>query len=116
MSRMKKLHEVTIRLHEAVAKDSEDQREEKIEKINHLLQEREEILKEVKPPYTDAEKQIGRHLLPINQEIDDKLQSVFFEIKKDMATMKKKKSSNTKYTNPYKNLSNYDGMFLDHKK
>lgn len=117
MNRLDSLHEVTVQLHEVVTQQvSGENRQEQIDRVNQLLDERQQVLLKIKPPYTEAEKVVGQRLLPINKVIQQKLEVLFNQVKADMGTVKKKKSSNAKYTNPYKNVSSYDGMFLDHKK
>ncbi|WP_226037147.1 hypothetical protein [Aquibacillus saliphilus] len=117
MNRMDSFYQVTMELHKLVTENSaSEKRTETITTINNLLDKRQQLLNEIKPPYTDKEKEIGQQLLLRNKEIEQKLDEIFNQVKTDMGTLKKKKSSNTKYTNPYQNLSNFDGMFLDHKK
>ncbi|MDL4839230.1 flagellar protein FliT [Aquibacillus rhizosphaerae] len=117
MNRLNSLYDVTVKLQELVtSKIPDEERQEKIDKVNSLLKERQVLLNEIKPPYTEEEKVVGKRLLPINEEIQQNLGELFNQVKTDMATVKKKKDSNNKYMNPYKSLSNFDGMFMDHKK
>ncbi|MRH41980.1 flagellar protein FliT [Aquibacillus halophilus] len=114
---MDRLSEITNELHQVVTHSiTSENRQETIDEISDLLEKRQQLLEEIKPPYTEKEKEVGQSLLPKNQEIQVRLESIFTQVKNDMGALKKKKSSNTKYTNPYQNLSNFDGMFLDHKK
>ncbi|SFM23172.1 flagellar protein FliT [Gracilibacillus orientalis] len=93
-----------------------DERERAIEKINQLLEEREPLTKEIKPPFSSEEQVLGNKVLELDQQLDQQLKKVFQHIKKDMRNAKKQPRSNHSYLNPYKNVASYDGRFLDSKK
>ncbi|UFT98539.1 hypothetical protein KO561_15245 [Radiobacillus kanasensis] len=117
MNQLEHLLDLTKTLHEAVSKSvNGDQREGLIGTITELIDKREVIIQNVKPPFTNEESKMGKKLVEIDKEIEAKLQSIFYQVKSDISTLKEKKKSNTKYTNPYKQLSNHDGMFMDHRK
>ncbi|MFB1049898.1 flagellar protein FliT [Paraliobacillus sp. JSM ZJ581] len=117
--RMNQLYERTnellLLLDENVSKAVEE-REKIIENVNVLLNHREIILAEIKPPYTAEEKEIGIKLVPLEQKIQQRLNLLFTNIKTDMRTVKKQKSTNQKYMNPYQSLANSDGSYLDKRK
>lgn len=117
MGRMERLEDVSMKLYDLLAKpmDAHD-REQVIEEAEGLLAERELILEEVKAPYTEAEIEIGRKLIPIDKQMQQRLNLLFTSLKVEMRSVKKQKSTNQKYINPYKNSSNFDGTFLDQKK
>jgi flagellar protein FliT len=91
------------------------ERDDKIKQIDELLIERERLIKQLKPPYSDAEKEKGRHLMELNQKLEMKLEQIQREIKQDLLQLKSTKSSTNKYTNPYQ-VDTIDGMFYDKRK
>ncbi|QHE53589.1 flagellar protein FliT [Pontibacillus sp. HMF3514] len=117
MNQIETLHDVTSELYDLLQTiPSSEEREGVIEKINELLDQREELLNGMEGPYSDEEKRLGKEILHMNETIQIQVQSLMKQVKMDMANVKKQKTSNQKYTNPYQNLNNFDGMFLDKKK
>ena len=57
MSAVKKFHEATIKLIQ-ILQSSQEERDEKVSKVEELLDRREVLMKEIVPPYTPEE--IGR--------------------------------------------------------
>lgn len=94
---------------------NQEARDEVIEKITGLLDEREELISSVKPPFTEEEHKLGAEIVRMNQFIDGKLDVIKKEIQQDIANQKKRKASTTKYINPYQSAP-ADGMFFDKKK
>lgn len=94
---------------------SEGDRDERIQETERLLALREEAMKNVVPPSSDAE----RELLQKSKQLNDYLNGLMLQekqkIQKDMKDLKVKKESTNKYANPYENI-NPDGMFYDRKK
>ncbi|SDM20495.1 flagellar protein FliT [Sediminibacillus halophilus] len=116
-NRIQPLYDITLELSQKLKGEiPADQREEIISEINSVLEHRDKMIEGIKPPYSEEEMETGRTLLPINREVQDKLKQLLIRLRTEMKTVKKQKSSNNKYTNPYKQLANYDGMFLDQKK
>lgn len=117
MNQVQELHDVTSALYELVQQSPTfEERDEVLEKLHDLLDRREELLDQVEGPYSDEEKRLGKEIVHMNETIESETQRLMKQLKMDMARMKKQKSSNQKYTNPYQNVNNYDGMFLDKKK
>lgn len=117
MGRMEALYDVTVELNRLLEQPMEvKDREKLIEQTEALISKRELILQDVKEPYTDEERVIGRKLIPLEKNIQQKVKLLFMNLKNEMRSVKKQKSSNQKYINPYKNASNFDGTFLDKKK
>jgi flagellar protein FliT len=108
-------HSITKQLKEAVEEVAVGNRDSVIEKIEKLLTERQSLLGNIKPPFTEDEQVLGKQMMAWNQEIDRKLILLRTEIKRDMNGLTKKKTSAQKYTNPYENMQ-HDGMFYDKKK
>ncbi|MDC3412235.1 hypothetical protein NC797_00940 [Aquibacillus sp. 3ASR75-11] len=117
MNRLEAFSQTTKKLHELLQQQQNaEDRDEMIASINILIEKRAHLLTQIEPPFTEEEKKTGEELIPVNKEIQEMLSALFDQVKKDVKTVRQQKTTNTKYTNPYKNLSNYDGMFLDHKK
>lgn len=92
------------------------EREQTIEKVTNLLDRRGALILDIKAPYTKEEIKMGRELIPLEQKIQQRLKLLFNNVKSDMRTVKKQKSSNQKYVNPYQSLANFDGAYLDKRK
>jgi flagellar protein FliT len=117
MNRLRAFSQTTKKLHELLHQQNDlENREETIARINIMIEKRAHLLLQIQPPFSEEEKELGEELIPINQEIQTKMNELFDQVKNDVKTIKRQKTTNSKYMNPYKNLSNYDGMFLDHKK
>ncbi|CQR46408.1 Flagellar protein FliT [Paraliobacillus sp. PM-2] len=117
MERMQQLYRLTVELLQVVDQATKvKNREEEMKKVTDLLDQREILLQTIKHPYTEEELAIGKKILPMEQEIGQKMQALFTHLKIDMRTVKKQKTTNQKYSNPYKNLASFDGTFLDKRK
>lgn len=92
-----------------------DNRDEVIVRITKLLNERDQLLPEVRPPFTAEQKGLGTEIVRMNTFIDTQLEITKKEIQIDIAHLKKSKETSNKYTNPYQSPP-ADGMFFDKKK
>nr|WP_286183045.1 flagellar protein FliT [Bacillus sp. ISL-55] len=92
-----------------------EERDEKILKVEELLEKREVLMKGIVPPYTLEDAELGRQIVQLNTRLDQLLIAEKIWIQKDIKNLQTKKESNTKYVNPYQNLST-DGMFYDKRK
>ncbi|WHX66878.1 flagellar protein FliT [Peribacillus frigoritolerans] len=104
-------HDLTAELL-AVLEDSTTERDVKIERVTKLIDRRDGLLSQIKPPFTGEEQQMGRAVLLLNQRVNHLLKLQKQEIQRDIQEMNKKKKSSNKYTNPYESLS-VDGVFYD---
>lgn len=114
MESLQAFYQVTNQLIELLQQDKLD-RDVRIEKIQYLLDQREEVLKSIQPPFSQQEKELGKQLVKLNQQVDQLLQKQKQEIQQDLKQLHLKKESNQKYTNPYESLS-IDGVFYDKRK
>ncbi|MBM6616314.1 flagellar protein FliT [Bacillus suaedaesalsae] len=117
MSIVGQVYAVTSKLHQLLITEEPDseKRDDVIEQIEQLLEDRQCLLDEMKGPYSDEEKQLGNQIIEYNKVIDVKLAKLRLVVQADMNKLKKQKNTNEKYVNPYKNV-NFDGMFFDKKK
>lgn len=109
-------HRITKELNGILSEPvQQEKRDEVIEKITGLIEEREQLIPKVKAPFTEEERKIGAEIIQMNGFIDVKLESLKKEIQLDIANQKKRKVTTTKYVNPYQSAP-ADGMFFDKKK
>lgn len=114
MSVVIQFYQLTLELIELLEKSAEE-RETKISQVERLLTQREALMAEIVPPYAPNEIEVGKMLLALNAKVAQLLQGEKTDIQKDIKDLQAKKESNTKYVNPYQNLST-DGMFYDKRK
>jgi len=94
---------------------SKDHREEYIEKINLLLDQREQYIKLLPDEYNKEEKELGKRIIPINAQIQVRLDQFYQEIEQDIKLFNKSKVVSKKYQNPYESTTG-DGMYFDKRK
>ena len=111
MEAIQALHEATQQLIELLQQNHLD-RDVRIERIQSLLDQREELLKSIQPPFTQQEKELGKQLVELDQSVNQLLQKQKREIQQDLKRLHMKKESNQKYTNPYESMP-VDGLFYD---
>ena len=117
MNRAEPVYELTMQMKQLLNQEITGKtRESIIEQLTALITQRGIAMKALNPPYTEAEKQLGKELMQVNEEIQSKMQMLFLDLKKEMKQVKMQKKSNQSYTNPYKNVQTMDGMFMDSKK
>ncbi|WP_079527188.1 flagellar protein FliT [Halobacillus hunanensis] len=108
---------ITQQLDELVQQKVTNQnREAMITQVDELLEGREQLLPELRKPQSSSEQAIVDQVLQREPSINQRLELMLNELKVDLRNMKKQRSSKQRYTNPYKSVSSYDGMFMDHKK
>ena len=105
-------HDLTAELLAVLEDRTITERDVKIERVTKLIDQRDGLLSQIKPPFTGEEQQLGRAVLLLNQQVDHLLKLQKQEIQRDIQEINKKKRSSNKYTNPYESLS-VDGVFYD---
>jgi flagellar protein FliT len=117
MSVVTALFHVTKELRDLVcAPVPAEKREETIEAIERLLGERDKLLRELRPPYSEEEQRLGRQIVQWNQEIDARLRELKRQIQRDLTMIRQKRIANNHYMNPYEQPLVMDGMFYDKKR
>jgi flagellar protein FliT len=110
------LFHVTKELYELLHQPAgKEQRDETIEALQRLLDERDLLIQKLQPPYSEEEQELGMQIVSLNEEIYEKLQELKRQIQFDLKSIKQKKIANRNYMNPYQPLS-LDGMFYDKKR
>ncbi|WP_163970543.1 flagellar protein FliT [Oceanobacillus halotolerans] len=110
------LYDITKELDKVLNTSTSKNREEIITEVNRLIEERAVYLDELNPPFTEEEKTTGNQIVDLNENIKQKMDTLFADLKQEMKQMKQQKKSNQSYTNPYKHVQTMDGMFYDRKK
>lgn len=114
---IQQVYSITEQLFHLLTKPvDKDQREDHINKITELLDEREQHILQVKAPFSADEKKLFNQVVAWNETIEKKFVVLKQQIQQDMVQLKKSKSSNQQYTNPYQHVSTSDGMFYDKRK
>ena len=96
----------------------ESGREEFIEEIQVLLDQRGQVIKELSQSgfFYNAEDKTHRTLFELDKGIRKRLDLVMISIKTDMKELQTSKKSEQQYTNPYASVQAMDGMYYDKKK
>ena len=90
-----------------------EEREQYIEKLELLLDERGELIKQFDGQLDEDKRQLAQELVSWNKEINERLQANMNIIKIDINKLKKQKQTGVKYENPYE--ASVDGIFIDKK-
>ncbi len=104
---------VTEELHSLSSE--KDPTDKQIEKIESLLNQREEFLKQVVPPFTDEEQNLGRQMVGWNEGIDANLNAIKQTIGSKIKELNHTKKTLPKY-NAYGAPAGVDAYFYDKKK
>lgn len=116
MNRLNELYEVTKELDNLLSnKATINNRQEVIDKVNHLVEKRSSYLSNLTPPYTKEEEQIGEKLIIMNNRIQKELDILFESLKTEMKQVKQQKKSAHSYITPYNKLGATDGVYMDTK-
>ena len=91
-----------------------DDRESYLEKINQLLNEREQLLNHL-PNLSDLKESTKEEMVHLETKMQSLLKNQQNVIKKDLQLLQLQKKKTSKYVDPYGDIS-LDGMFLDKKK
>ncbi|SES71340.1 flagellar protein FliT [Salinibacillus kushneri] len=114
MSVVKELHKITSEFYNFLyQQDLDRDQEDLLQSMTDFLNKRENIMNQVKPPYSDEEKQLGKEIVSMDREIETSIQKQFAQLKGSMKQIQTQKRNNQKYINPYQNVSTVDGMFFD---
>ena len=113
MTAIQAFQNITMELIETL--QQENDRDEKIKKIQSLLNQREELLKLIQPPFSPQEKEVGKQLIKLDQQVKRLMGKQKIDIMQDLKSARMKKQSNQKYTNPYESMG-VDGIFFDKQK
>ncbi|MFZ0446166.1 MAG: flagellar protein FliT [Bacillus sp. (in: firmicutes)] len=113
MTAIQAFQNITMELIETL--QQENDRDKRITKIQSLLNQREELLKLIQPPFSPQEKELGKQLIKLDQQVKGLMGKQKIDIMQDLKSARMKKQSNQKYTNPYESMG-VDGIFFDKQK
>lgn len=113
MNGLKLFFELTVQLIKLY--QTEGNREGRMIEIERLLNLRDDALKNVTSPLTDADRELFNKSKQLNDHLNGLMNQEKLNIQKDIKELHHKKESTNKYVNPYSNY-NPDGMFYDRKK
>ncbi|MEW4327900.1 hypothetical protein Q0N12_14610 [Rossellomorea marisflavi] len=111
MSKVVECYSLTEQLH-GLLSSPEQINDEVIVKVELLLEKRELILPDIKPPFSVDDQKYGRQIVMWNTVIDQKLLAKKNMLKRTINDLENKKNNVKKYTNPYDSIRS-DGMFYD---
>ena len=114
MSAVHDFYQATIELIELLENKKSNNRDEKINNIQVLLEKR--FMEEMRPPFSPSDQEIGMQIVKLNQKVKTLLEVEKTSIQQDINKTKKKKQTATKYNKPYESLSTMDGVFYDKRK
>ncbi|SIS43039.1 hypothetical protein [Salimicrobium flavidum] len=87
-----------------------------MENVESLVEERGELLRELKSPETEEEMAILTEVRSKDGSMQRRLEFLFNELKAEMRNNKKQRKGKQSYTNPYANVATMDGTYVDSKK
>ncbi|MCA0971579.1 flagellar protein FliT [Halobacillus litoralis] len=110
-------HQVTLELNEVLhRKVTNDNREEILKEVQSLLDRRSHLIKSLPDPVSESDKALVKSVLKIEPSMNQRIELLFTQLKKELKLLKKQKISKQQYTNPYQSVANHDGVYMDHKK
>src|SRR5690625_4158086 len=116
MNRLDQVYHVTKKIEKMLNQSiTNKNREDIIEKVTVLIEERGRIMEDLTPPFSEQEKLLGKKVVVLNEQIEKEMETLFETLKQDMRQVNKQKESSRTYINPYGNIKSTDGMYLDSK-
>ena len=119
MDKIQLLLQVSAKLYNELKEiPSGENRDEFIQGITDLLEERGQIIEQLRSgnfKYNDQSK-VHRMLKELDQGIIERLHKVKSAVQDDMKTLQNTKKNEKKYMNPYSNVQVMDGRYYDKKK
>ena len=82
MKAIQAFQNVTMELIETL--QQENDRDERIDKIQSLLDQREELLKSIQPPFSPQEKELGKQLVELDQQVKRLMAETKIDIMQDL--------------------------------
>ncbi|MDF2037632.1 flagellar protein FliT [Cytobacillus oceanisediminis] len=114
MSSVQRFYDLTLELI-SILENTQLDRDVKINKVEILLEKRQQAMAGMAPPYSDTEKDLGTRMISLNAKVTKLMTREKLFIQKDIKVLSVKKESTGKYANPYQSMAT-DGMFYDERK
>ena len=116
MSALMEYYQVTKEAIEVLGDVSwERDREKAISRLDEIIEIRERLQKDIQPPFTEEEKQLGEVCVRLNEELTTLMARRRMEVAQDIKLVKEQKQHNQKYANPYEAMLT-DGVYYDKRK
>lgn len=115
MGAVREFHDATVRLLQILEEHAEKEREDKLNELEVLLDQREKSLKKIKPPFTKDDEELVKKTFALNDRLLELLKKEKDAIEKDMNRLKKRRKTNKIYINPYASLQGIEGAYYDKK-
>src|SRR5699024_7667665 len=117
MKTLQALYDLSVNMLTSLEKVPVDieEREQVVELVQSFIEKREQLLRQIKGPYSEGEMQLDKQLIHLDEQITHKMNDLLQQIQIDMKKVKEKKKLNRSYINPYGNIKTTDGMYLDSK-
>src|SRR5699024_3778369 len=115
MNRVQSVYNKTITILKLLKeqKDYANNREDALSQLNELISERETLMEDLAPPYTEEEKLIGKKIITLNQQLEEERGILCNDIKEDIKKLKQNRELNYNYIRPYGQPKTIDGMYVD---
>lgn len=92
MSAVKQAYELTEKLIELTNQSiTIEDRDQRIEQITELLSKRDDLLSDIKPPFSEEENQLGKQMAIWNEQILSKFIELKKQIQMDLTQLKKRR-------------------------
>src|SRR5690625_3038695 len=117
MKTLQVLYDLSVNMLTSLEKVPVDikEREQVVELVQSFIEKLEQLLKQIKVPYSKGQIQLGKQLINLDKQNTNKMNDLLQQIQIDMKKVKEKKKLNRSYINPYGNIKTTDGMYLDNK-
>ena len=116
MSALGEYYQVTKEAIELLSDMSwEKDRENAISKLDDIIGIREKLQKDIQPPFTEEEKQLGGECVKLNEKLTKLMAKRRVEVAQDIKLVREQKQHNQKYANPYEAVLT-DGIYYDKRK
>ncbi|WAA12015.1 flagellar protein FliT [Fervidibacillus halotolerans] len=115
MNPLKQFYLLTAELIRLLEESDANHRDETIQRMNELFEKREEVLKQIAPPFSRGEKQLAEQVMKLNEKLVRLMSEEKNNIRSELEKVRQQKKVQQKYVNPYAQLQT-DGIFYDKKK
>ncbi|PIC82060.1 hypothetical protein [Sporosarcina sp. P1] len=92
----------------------EEKRDEVIEQIDKILNERDLLQTQIVQPFTAEEEEFGKELIRLEKDVQTSLERFTHAIRTNISEAQAKKENMNSYVNPYGKMSQ-DGAYFDSK-
>jgi len=100
MEPLKQFYSLTEGFIAFLEKQGKEERDVTIERINRFLEEREELLKRIGPPFTDEDRALAEKIQALNEKLNDLLVREKTAIQEQLDQLKRQKEYRKKIPEP----------------